>query len=78
MHVHDVDQHFFVLSGSMSLEIEGEQSRADPGTLVVFPAGVPHRNWNDGPEPTVHIAFNPPLPDPDIEFARPADGETRS
>jgi len=70
MHVHDVDQIFYVLSGTMSLEIEARNYSAPQGSLVVFPAGVPHRNWNDGPEPTVHIAFNTPLPDADKPFAR--------
>jgi mannose-6-phosphate isomerase-like protein (cupin superfamily) len=72
MHTHVVDQHFYILSGTMSLEIEGTHYEAGPGTLVVFPAGVPHRNWNGGTEPTVHLAFNTPLPDPNVPFATPA------
>jgi mannose-6-phosphate isomerase-like protein (cupin superfamily) len=72
MHIHDVDQVFYVLSGTMSLEIAGERFEAGPGTLVIFPAGVPHRNWNGGTEPTVHLSFNAPLPDPNKPFARPA------
>src|ERR1700738_5049948 len=58
MHTHVVDQIFYILSGTMSLEIEDKHYEAPPGTLVVFPAGVPHRNWNGGSEPTVHLAFN--------------------
>ena len=71
MHTHAVDQVFYILSGTMSLEIEGEAHTAGPGTLVVFPAGVPHRNWNGGAEATVHLAFNSPVPAPDEPFARP-------
>jgi mannose-6-phosphate isomerase-like protein (cupin superfamily) len=74
MHTHVVDQIFYVLNGTMSLEIEGTQYEAGPGSLVVFPAGVPHRNWNGGSEPTVHLAFNTPMPDPSEPFARPAPG----
>jgi uncharacterized RmlC-like cupin family protein len=55
----------------MNLEIEGAQYEAGPGTLVFFPAGVPHRNWNGGGEPTVHLAFNAPAPDPAVPFATP-------
>lgn len=73
MHTHVVDQLFYVLSGTMSLEINGHAYTADPGTLVVFPAGVPHRNWNGGAQATVHLAFNTPLPSPDEPFARPVD-----
>ena len=73
MHTHVVDQLFYILSGTMSLEINGHAYTADPGTLVVFPAGVPHRNWNGGAEATVHLAFNTPLPSPDEPFARPVE-----
>jgi mannose-6-phosphate isomerase-like protein (cupin superfamily) len=71
IHTHVVDQLFYILSGTMNLEIAGESYVAKPGTLVVFPAGVPHRNWNGGEEPTVHLAFNSPMPDPNEPFARP-------
>jgi len=69
MHTHVVDQIFYILEGTMSLEIEGKPYEAGPGTLVVFPAGVPHRNWNGSSEPTVHLAVNAPLPDPNVPFA---------
>jgi mannose-6-phosphate isomerase-like protein (cupin superfamily) len=71
MHTHVVDQIFYILSGNMNLEIEGKEFVAGPGSLVVFPAGVPHRNWNGGSEPTVHLAFNVPMPDPAVPFATP-------
>src|SRR5438132_514062 len=71
MHTHVVDQMFYILSGTMSLEIDGSAYEAGTGTLVVFPAGVPHRNWSGGTEPTVHLAFNAPLPDPKVPFAVP-------
>jgi mannose-6-phosphate isomerase-like protein (cupin superfamily) len=73
-HIHEVDQMFFLLSGRMSIDIEGTTSIVEPGSLIVFPAGVPHRNWNDGSEPTVHLAINAPAPDPDRVFAIPAPG----
>ena len=38
--------------------------------MVYFPAGVPHRNWNDGKEPTVHLAIQVPSPDPAALFSR--------
>ena len=73
MHTHVVDQIFYILSGTMHLEIAGEPHVAGPGTLVVFPAGVPHRNWNGGEEPTIHLAFNTPLPELGVPFARPVN-----
>jgi mannose-6-phosphate isomerase-like protein (cupin superfamily) len=62
LHVHEVDQHFYVLSGVMNIEVDGERFEAGPGSLVYFPAGVPHMNWNEKSEPTVHLAINAPLP----------------
>ncbi len=70
MHVHDVDQIFYILRGTMSIEIEGKQYDCSPGSLIVFPAGVRHRNWNGGSEPTVHLAISTPLPDPNVPFAK--------
>ena len=70
MHVHDVDQFFYILRGTMSVEIEGRQYDCAPGSLVIFPAGVRHRNWNAGTEPTVHLVVNSPAPDPRTPFAR--------
>jgi mannose-6-phosphate isomerase-like protein (cupin superfamily) len=72
-HVHAVDQIFYVISGTMSIEVEDEAHEVGPGSLVVFPAGVPHRNWNAGGEPTVHLAINTPAPDPSVPFATRVD-----
>jgi len=58
----------------MSLEIEGTEYEAGPGTLVFFPAGVPHRNWNAGSEPTVHLAIQVPQPDPNVPFSTTVGG----
>ena len=71
LHTHAVDQIFYVLKGTMSIEVEGKEYNCTPGTLIIFPAGVPHRNWNEGSEPTIHLAFNTPLPDPELPFSQP-------
>lgn len=71
MHIHAVDQIFYILRGTMNIEIEARQYDCGPGSLIIFPAGVPHRNWNNSGGPTVHLAFNTPLPDPDAPFAQP-------
>jgi mannose-6-phosphate isomerase-like protein (cupin superfamily) len=71
LHTHVFDQIFYIVSGTMTVVIDGAEYEPDAGTLVVFPAGVPHRNWNAGTEPTVHLAINAPLPDPDLPFASP-------
>ena len=76
LHTHAVDQAFYILSGTMGVEIEGTEYEAGPGTLVVFPKGVPHRNWNAATEPTVHLTINTPLPDPSVPFAQSLPART--
>jgi mannose-6-phosphate isomerase-like protein (cupin superfamily) len=71
-HTHAVDQIFYILEGVMGIEIAGVEQEVGPGSLIVFPAGVPHRNWNGGTQPTVHLAINTPTPDPNVPFAQPA------
>jgi len=69
LHVHAVDQIFYVLKGAMTFEIDGGVHLTGPGTLVVLPANVSHRNWNASNEPTIHLVFNAGLPKAGIPFA---------
>jgi len=69
LHTHKVDQIFYILKGTMTVEIKGNEYDVGPGTLVVFPAGVAHRNWNRSSEPTLHLSFIVPMPDADLPFA---------
>jgi mannose-6-phosphate isomerase-like protein (cupin superfamily) len=65
LHIHEFDQLFYIVAGTMNIEIDGDYFEAGPGSLVVFRQGVPHRNWNAGAEETIHLAINTPMPDPD-------------
>ena len=49
-HTAPFDALVLVLSGAMDLTIGGQPVRAEPGTLVRMPAGVPHAL--DAAEPT--------------------------
>jgi quercetin dioxygenase-like cupin family protein len=69
LHTHRVDQLFYVLQGTMMVAIEEKVHSAGPGTLVIFPAGVPHRNWNNGPDATVHLSIVAPVPEEGVPFA---------
>lgn len=72
LHTHDFEQVFYVLSGEMNVEIDGEVFRAPAGSLVRFPQGVPHRNWNDeGSADTLHLAINVPAPELGQPAAKP-------
>lgn len=63
-HVHDYDQFMFLISGKMMVSIAGETHEVGPGTLMIYPAGVPHHFWNLDEE-TIHIAIMAPAPDPE-------------
>lgn len=60
-HTHEFNQVFYVLDGTMTVEIEGERMLARPGSLVVFPAGTRHGNWNETDAATVHLSFGAPV-----------------
>ena len=74
MHTHTWEQLFYVLDGVMSIEVDGQRHDVGPGSLIVFPAGMPHRNWNETDKDTVHLAINAPMPDPDRR-REPVTGE---
>jgi len=62
-HTHPFEQVFFILQGTMDIEILGRHRTLAPGDLVAFPAGVEHRNWNASDGPTVHLAIDIPVED---------------
>ncbi len=57
LHSHVLDQIFYVISGTMNLEIDGQESVAGAGSVIFFPAGIKHRNWNTGNVPSMHLSF---------------------
>ena len=68
LHIHDFDQFYYVLEGTMSCEIGLRRFTAEPHTLVVLPAGVPHRQWNEGPGPERHLTLIAPEPAPGVPW----------
>jgi mannose-6-phosphate isomerase-like protein (cupin superfamily) len=63
-HIQTYDQLFFVLEGTLEVEAALEPLHADADTLVVVPAGVPHRARNgDGPSRELRLF----LPEPGRE-----------
>jgi mannose-6-phosphate isomerase-like protein (cupin superfamily) len=82
-HVHAFDQFYFVLEGVMTVEVGLERFAAGPHTLVVLPAGVPHRQFNEGTETERHITLLAPEPLPgggpwDVGVTLAATGEVHS
>lgn len=74
-HIHEFDQFYFVIDGQMELEVAHKRYTVRPMDLVVLPAGVPHRNWNEGPVTERHLALLAPEGEPgrprdlEVEFA---------
>jgi quercetin dioxygenase-like cupin family protein len=70
LHVHAFDQFYYVLSGTMTLQVGLEKHSAGANSYVVLPAGTPHCNWNEGTEMERHLAIlvpeMPPAPEPDL------------
>jgi mannose-6-phosphate isomerase-like protein (cupin superfamily) len=62
LHVHEFDQYYVVLEGELTVEVGFERTVVGPNTLVVLPAGVPHRQFNAGDAVERHLAVNAPYP----------------
>lgn len=62
LHVHEFDQFYFILDGELNLEIGLSHYTVGPNHLVVLPAQVPHRQWNDGDVPEHHLTIIAPEP----------------
>jgi quercetin dioxygenase-like cupin family protein len=69
-HIHPFDQLYYVLEGVLTIDVAHEHHEVPPGHLVVLPAGVPHRNRNDGDVTERHVAILVPAP-----AGRPVDIE---
>jgi mannose-6-phosphate isomerase-like protein (cupin superfamily) len=63
MHIHDFDQFCYVLEGQLSVEIALNTFRVPARTLILLPAGVPHRQWNQEAVIERHLVVNVPPPD---------------
>jgi quercetin dioxygenase-like cupin family protein len=69
-HIHPFDQLYFVLEGTLTIDVADEHHEVPPRHLVVLPAGVPHQNRNDGTITERHVAILVPAP-----TGRPRDVE---
>ena len=63
-HIHGFDQYYLVLEGELTVEVALQTHVVPPHTLVILPAGVPHRQYNEGTVPERHLAVLTPAPQP--------------
>jgi mannose-6-phosphate isomerase-like protein (cupin superfamily) len=60
-HVHDrLHDMFYVLEGTLSVQVGDEQLEAGPGTFVCVPPGVVHTFSNPSDQPVRLLNFNTP------------------
>jgi mannose-6-phosphate isomerase-like protein (cupin superfamily) len=63
MHIHDYDQFYLVLDGSLHVQYALTTYVVQSRELAVIPAGVPHRQWNEGPGIERHLVIHAPTPE---------------
>jgi mannose-6-phosphate isomerase-like protein (cupin superfamily) len=67
LHYHNRNnQFYYVLDGELTVEIALDRAVVPRHSLVVLPAGVPHRVWNDGSVRSRHLSMITPAPTPGI------------
>ncbi|QYG95451.1 cupin domain-containing protein [Iamia sp. SCSIO 61187] len=59
-HQHPDDDVFYILAGTMSVEVGGEAVEATVGSIVVVPGGVTHDFANRGDEPAGMLNISAP------------------
>ena len=61
LHIHhETDETFFVVSGELSLFVDGQKHRLGPGDYAIIPRGTPHAQGNEsGSESTILLTFVP-------------------
>jgi quercetin dioxygenase-like cupin family protein len=77
-HTHDHEEVFHVLSGSITVSLDGEETLLGPGDTVMVPPGVSHFSYADGSLASAILAMMPVgtvMIPPDGERVAPPWGE---
>ena len=59
VHTHE-DEYFYVVSGTITVEIGGEHAEVGAGGFVFLPRGIPH-SWDTIGEATLLMITTPPM-----------------
>jgi mannose-6-phosphate isomerase-like protein (cupin superfamily) len=57
MHHHDFEQFYYILQGTLTLEIGEHVIDAPVGSLLSIPAGLRHRNINRTDQDVIQLMF---------------------
>ena len=58
-HTHDHEEVFHVISGPLTVSLDGEETLLGPGDMVMVPPGVSHFSYAGGSEPCAILAMMP-------------------
>lgn len=61
-HIHTFDQFYVLLQGELTVDIGFHRYHVAAPSLVILPAGIVHRQRNDGPGVEEHLAIISPEP----------------
>ena len=59
----DFEQTYYVLSGRMTVLLDGVEHQVPAGSFVFIPRGTKHEHRNDSDEPMVFLTINVPVRD---------------
>ncbi|HWM22136.1 MAG TPA: cupin domain-containing protein [Ilumatobacteraceae bacterium] len=76
-HTHQIDQLYWIIEGELTIVLDGVEHVAGPNTLVYIPAGVVHKNRNDGSVAELHLDFMVPAPTRTKPASTPATEDDR-
>ncbi len=76
-HVHESDQLYWIIEGELTVVLDGVEHVAGPSSLVCIPAGVVHKNRNDGTVPELHLDLLVPAPNRFKPGSTPASDDER-
>jgi uncharacterized cupin superfamily protein len=62
-HIHEGDEGFFILEGSITFIFDGEEHVQGPGTFVLVPEGTGHTFGNTSAEPARLLIMHAPAAD---------------
>jgi quercetin dioxygenase-like cupin family protein len=56
-HTHSAEEILLILQGHVELEVDGESTKGEPGSVVLVPANAPHAAENTGSETLKVVGF---------------------
>ncbi len=62
----EIEQVYYIISGTMTLQLEDREYKARAGSMVYIPRGMKHGHRNDGEDKLVFLTVNVPVRSGDV------------